>query len=60
MNEIKIGFLRGIGFILAILVISILIGFAIWLLIFNIFKSNDKKCIAYATINNNKVCVQYE
>ena len=66
MEEIKIGFLRGIGFYLSSLFIG-LIGFLITILVFFIINSDFQlpkkdrgKCISYNYKNGEKVCAKYE
>lgn len=66
MEEIKIGFLRGIGFFLAMLfigiitIISILIFIKIRNIEFELPKFNKGECISYNYKNGKKVCAAYE
>lgn len=59
-EEIAKGFLRGIGFILSLIFISILIGLIIWLVIEINANNNSKQCISWDYINGNKVCTKYK
>lgn len=59
MKEIKIGFLRGIGYMLSSVVVGGIVGFLIWIIFFNgvLFK---KECVSWNYRNGEKVCAKYK
>lgn len=59
MKEIKVGFLRGIGYFLSCIFISFILGL-ISIIIFYIFIIPKRKCISWNYQNDKKVCAKYE
>lgn len=59
MEEIKIGFLRGIGFFLSSLFITLILSIIGVIIFYTIFVPK-RECISWNYENNKKVCAKYD
>ena len=59
MEEIKIGFLRGIGFYLSTVFIGLIIGIIVFLT-FYIYRIFTRECIYTDYVNGKHVCLEYK